>query len=343
MTTLIKASLGIDIGSEKNYARLYRTDPKTGKCIRIGKRKFDNTPKGHAKLLDWVLKRAPQDVPLLTAMEATGIYHESLAYFLTESGLPVSVVLPNKITNFTASYNEHSKNDWIDADMIARYAHEREPEVWSPATPSMRELKKLSRERQQLNDDINATRNREHAESNSGKPLQATLRRYTKHLNLLAEQLKEVEREIAKLCQEDEQLNEMVIRLNTLYGVDTITSVTILAETDGFRLFTKRTQLVKYAGYDVVQKESGTSVRGKTRISKKGNSRIRKALHFPAMTAIRQEGIFKDAYDRVFDRTKCKMQALVAVQRKLLVTMYAMTKNETDYQVNYHKKLQHAA
>lgn len=340
MNSFIKAGLGIDIGSETNYARLYLTDIKTGQPKRIGKRKFPNTAKGHLALFNWAKKKTPTGVKLIITMEATGVYHEPLAYFLTESSMPVSIVLPNKIKSFSASFNEHSKTDWIDADMIARYAHDRQPKAWSPSAPSMREVKKLSRERQQVVGDISAAKNRLHAEMSSGKPMTSILNRYQKHIELLEVHREEIAAEIDRLCREDEKLGKMVLQLNTIYGVDTITSVAILAETDGFRLFTKRSQLVKYAGYDIVEKESGTSVHGKSRISKRGNSHIRKVLHFPAMTAIRQEGIFQEVYERVFEQSRCKMKALVAVQRKLLITMYALVKNESEYQVNYHKERQ---
>jgi len=340
MNSFIKAGLGIDIGSETNFARLYLTDAKTGHPKRVGKRKFPNTSKGHLDLFNWAKKKTPTGVKLTITMEATGVYHKPLAYFLTESEMPVSIVLPNKIKSFSASFNEHSKTDWIDADMIARYAHDRQPKAWSPSAPSMREVKKLSRERQQVIDDITIAKNRLHAERSSGKPMNSILERYRKHIELLEAHEMEVMREIDRLCQADEKLGKMVLLLNTIYGVNTVTSVSILAETDGFRLFTKRSQLVKYAGYDIVEKESGTSVRGKTRISKRGNSHIRKVLHFPAMTAIRQEGIFLEIYERVFKQSKCKMKALVAVQRKLLITMYALVKNGSEYQVNYHKERQ---
>lgn len=340
MNSFIKAGLGIDIGSETNYARLYLTDSKTGQPKRIGKRKFSNTPKGHVDLFNWAKKKTPSGTKLFISMEATGVYHEPLAYHLTELEMPVSIVLPNKIKNFAASFNEHSKTDWIDADMIARYAYDRQPKAWSPSAPSMREVKKLSRERQQVIGDISATKNRLHAETSSGKPMTSILDRYQKRIELLEVHKLQITAEINLLCQEDEKLGEMVLRLNTIYGVDTVTSVAILAETDGFRLFTKRSQLVKYAGYDIVEKESGTSVRGKTRISKKGNNHIRSALHFPAITAVRQESIFSEVYNRVYEKTKCKMKALVAVQRKLLITMYALIKNETVYQINHHKQRQ---
>ena len=94
---------------------------------------------------------------------------------------------------------------------------------------------------------------------------------------------------------------------------------TILAETNGFKLFTSRAQVVSYAGYDVVERQSGSSIKGKTRISKKGNSHIRRALHFPAITIVKHEPQFKQLYDRILERSHIKMKSYTAVQRKILL------------------------
>ncbi|HAD13144.1 MAG TPA: IS110 family transposase, partial [Saprospirales bacterium] len=106
-------------------------------------------------------------------------------------------------------------------------------------------------------------------------------------------------------------------------------------ETDGFALFKNKAQLVSFAGYDVVQRESGTSVKGTTRISKKGNSYIRRALYFPALTAVKYEPQFKDFYQRVFEKSFIKMKGYVAVQRKLLVLIYTLYKKEEPYDPQY--------
>jgi len=111
----------------------------------------------------------------------------------------------------------------------------------------------------------------------------------------------------------------------SIKGVAFLTAITIISETNGFELIENKAQLVSYAGFDVVERQSGSSVRGKTRISKKGNSHIRRALHYPALSAVRYEGQLRELYKRVTERNpKVKMIGLVAVQRKLLVLIYTL-------------------
>ena len=93
--------------------------------------------------------------------------------------------------------------------------------------------------------------------------------------------------------------------------------------------------LLKYAGYDVIQRQSGTSILGATKISAKGNHRIRKALHFPALVAVKFDSNFKALFDRVMDKTHIKMKAYVAVQRKLLVLIYTIFKTNQPYRTDF--------
>ncbi|MBK6931929.1 MAG: IS110 family transposase [Saprospirales bacterium] len=114
--------------------------------------------------------------------------------------------------------------------------------------------------------------------------------------------------------------------------------MTIISETNGFELIENKAQLVSYAGYDVVERQSGSSIKGKTRISKKGNAHIRRALHYPALSAARYDPNLHALYQRVVERNpKAKMVALVAVQRKLLVLIYTLFKNNMEYDPNYAK------
>ena len=117
-----------------------------------------------------------------------------------------------------------------------------------------------------------------------------------------------------------------------------MTAITIIAETNGFELITHKSQLVSYAGYDVVERQSGTSVYGKTRISKKGNSHIRRCLYFPALSVVKYNKEFNDLFVRVRDRTQIKMKGYVAVQRKLLVLIYTLYKTNQPYDPEYAQK-----
>jgi len=178
-------------------------------------------------------------------------------------------------------------------------------------------------------------KNKIHALEHSYKGNTSVHSRLKQRLRLIAKLLKAVEQQIEALIRNDEKLNELVERICKIKGLGIITIATILAETDGFNLFTSRGQVLSYAGYDIVQRLSGSSVRGKTRISKKGNRHIRRALYFPALTVIKHEACCARIFERVLNRTNIKMKAYVAVQRKLLLLIYALVKNEQEYDPNF--------
>jgi len=116
--------------------------------------------------------------------------------------------------------------------------------------------------------------------------------------------------------------------ITSIIGVGFTTAVTVVGETNGFLLIKNKRQLVSYAGYDVIKKDSGTSVHSKPRISKKGNKHIRKALHLPALSSIRHNEHSKDQFIRMVQKHGIKMKAAVAIQRKILVLIYTLWKKE---------------
>lgn len=126
----------------------------------------------------------------------------------------------------------------------------------------------------------------------------------------------------------------------TLKGVALITAISIISETNGFALFHSKAQVVSYAGYDVTKKESGSSVKAKERMSKKGNKRIRKSLYFPSITASRYEPDLKKKYEAITQKTGIKMKGNVAIQRKLLVLIYTLFKTNQPYDTDYKKNRQ---
>ncbi len=130
-------------------------------------------------------------------------------------------------------------------------------------------------------------------------------------------------------------MQQLVILLCSLPGIGILTAATVLGETNGFDLIRNKRQLTSYAGLDVKEKQSGTSVKGKPRISKKGNKHLRKAMHMPALTAIRHDERFKAIFARLISKHGIKMKAVVAIQRKLLEMMYILYKTNTPYDKNY--------
>ena len=169
--------------------------------------------------------------------------------------------------------------------------------------------------------------NRMGALLSSYEPNQSTIKRMKQRLKLLELQLKEVNTEIETAIKKDNILSQKVDNICQIKGISLITVATIIAETNGFELFTAREQVVSYAGYDVVQRQSGSSIKGKTKISKKGNKFIRRALYFPAICVVKYEPKFKQMYERIVKKSKATMVAYVAIQRKILLLIYALFKS----------------
>jgi len=148
-------------------------------------------------------------------------------------------------------------------------------------------------------------------------------------IDQVGKQVGKLEKEVEQLILSDDLLKEKYLLFGPLKGVGLMSFAVVVSETNGFTLFKNQRQLVCYSGYDVVENQSGQRV-GKTRISKKGNTHIRRILHLAAWSAVKNKTKpFVGLYDRVYKRTGIKMKAYVAVQRKLLVMIYTLwNKNE---------------
>jgi transposase len=339
MKKVIKQSVGIDVAQKELViciGRLYEdlsTELYANKC-------FDNTAKGFILLVQWVLKLTDPTAGMRYVMEATGVYHESLACYLSDHGYNVSIILPNKISNYFRTLSVKTITDKSASEAIALFGLERNLQDWKRPKPVFKYLRQLTRERDQLVQERTMIKNQLHAEKTESDPNSSTLKRMKQRIDLLSKQEKNIKEEIATLSKKERGLKNELVLLCTIPGIGTLTAATILAETNGFELVRNKRQLASYAGFDVQEKQSGTSVKGKTRISKKGNKNLRKAMHLPALTAIRHDQRFKAIFARLVSKHGIKMKAAVAVQRKLLELSYTIFKTQRPYNKNYFKEAQ---
>ena len=264
-------------------------------------------------------------------MEATGVYHESLAYYLYSIRKQVSIVLPNKISNYAKTLDIKTITDKSASQAIARFGLERQLEVWQPPLKIFNDLRQLCREREQLVHGRTMLKNQLHAERTSATSSESSVNRTKKRIALIDLQEKEIRGEIAILIKGDKTLVEKMKIVSSIPGIGNLTAVTIIAETNGFELIKNKRQLVSYAGLDVREKTSGTSVKSKPRISKRGNRNLRKVMHFPALAAIRTDERFRNIFLRIVSRHGIKMKAIVAIQRKLLELTFILWKNNSYY------------
>ena len=303
------------------------------------KRVFANRESGFAALVKWLEKQTNRSLSVQVVMEATGVYHQKLAYYLIDRGYSPSIVLPNKVSNYMRTLEIKTITDSSCADAIALLGLSRKLDTWQAPKVIYRDLQQLTRERNQIIRELTMIKNQLHAEQVEVSPNSRSLARLGKRISLLKKQEEEIRTDIQLCLQQDPQVHQEVRRICSIAGIGLLTAVVILAETNGFELIRNKRQLSSYAGFDVKEKLSGTSVKGKPRISKRGNRYLRQAMHFPALTAIRYEGRFQNLYMRLVDRHGVKMKALVAVQRGLLEMAYILFKNRSVYQEDYQQRV----
>lgn len=336
MKKIVKQVAGIDVAQKELVVSLGRMYDDWNPEVYAHKT-FANTEAGFIALIIWVRKQMQQDAAVRFVMEATGVYHESLAYYLTEKGFEVSIVLPNKISNYFRTLDVKTVTDKTASAAIALFGLERKLDSWQQPKGLYKTLRQLTRERGQLVEERTTIKNQLHAEQAEARPNKKTISRIKKRIELLNKQEREIKAEIDELIKEDKEMKQLLIIICSLPGIGLLTAVTVLAETNGFDLIRNKRQLASYAGFDVKEKQSGTSVKGKPRISKKGNKYLRKAMHFPALTAIRHDERFKAVFARIVSKQGIKMKAAVAVQRKLLEMVYTLYNTRTLYDKEYLK------
>lgn len=338
---IVKQSVGIDIGKDEFYT-CYKVMDQQGKSKIKGTKQFGNNSSGLKEFTNWCsrLNKNPR-IPLLFLMEATGVYHEELAYYLHSKKQKVIVVLAQKIKYFAKSCNLKTKTDRIDAKMIAEFALERhfsDIDYWIPPCKDFKTIRDLVREHTRLQQARTALKNQKHSLLTAHNIYQEVLDLKEQQLEFYNQQINEVERLLKKMIEQNAELKKRIENITEIKGLRWITVIKILAETNGFLLFKNIRQLVSYAGLDVVEKESGKFV-GKTKISKKGNARIRSILYMPSVTASQYNPNLRTFYNRVNEGRDIKRQGLIAIMRKLLILIYILWKKNEKYDVNYQNAL----
>jgi len=336
-STMNRQCVGIDIANDDFQVSL-GSRSSDGRLVFTPVKKFANVKQGFNRLTRWVAAEMDKDVPVVFLMEATGVYHEELAHHLHRIGKQVIVVLPNKFKHYKGSLNAKSKTDAIDARLLARFGVEREHEPWQPGDPIYKQMRDLSRYRVQLHEQRTAINNILHSKEHSHEVSARITRSNKKIIALLDREIHMLDQQMEQLVGSDQQVSKKIKDLCTIPGCGLITAAAIVAETGGFKEFTSTKQLTSYAGYDIVHNESGSSVKGRTRISKKGNRYIRHHMYMPAMSASRCVSEYKALRERIKDRSKIGMKAQVAIQRKMLILMYTLWKTDASYEKDHYQK-----
>lgn len=328
----LKQVCGIDMASKK-FDVCFKQEDLNGNIVIKGSKSFKNTPYGFKEYLSWIDKRKKTN-NLLHIVEATGVYHENLCYFLNDKSENISVQLAQKAKYFIKSLNIKTKTDKVDAAALAEMGMSRRLDLWEPLSKNFKDIRDLTRTLVKLKDHVVIASCQIHALKASHSVEQQSLSLMTDLLETQKELIDSCEKSIFEIVEKDTDLSERIAKITEIKGVNKITVIKLLAETDGFRNVKSIRSLVSYAGLDVVQNQSGMQ-KGKSRISKKGNAYIRTALYMPAMSAVKYDPKSRELYNRLNERLPKKKQSLIAVMRKLLITIYTLWKNNETYNPNH--------
>ena len=324
---IVKQNVGIDVSKDKIDVTFSELDAFFDDFV-VASRKFANTPKGFIELQGWVNSKKRPNMAVHFTMEATGVYYEALAYFLyQQEDYRVHVVLPNKAYKYGQSLGLRSSTDKIDARMLSLMGLKQTLRLWLPISPSLLVLRQLTRERIALVQNRTNVSNQLHAYKHQGKPNKETIARTEKHISFLDSQINQIEKDIKKFVDMDNELKNKMKFLLSIKGAGMVTATTIVAETNGFAAFESIKQVVGFAGLDVRIAESG-KWKGKSKISKRGNSYIRSVLYMPTLSKIRHDKATKQAYERLKEKKGVGMIAVVAQMRKMLAMMYTLWKKQ---------------
>jgi len=317
------AYLGIDVSKDKLDIALIR-DNQTPLVAT-----FDNTRKGFHSLKNFLNKR--KITTLHACLEATGHYSDDIALFLHEQGFMVSVVNPARIKSYADSRLRHQKTDTSDAMLIADFCRTQQPDVWTPPASEIIELQALARHL----DNLKTMRQQEINRRKAGIPSSTVLQTLDDHILFLTKQIDDLENQIRDHINRHPQLKHQHDLLKTIPGIGDLTAYKLLAEIRDIHAFQDASQLVAFAGLHPTQRISGTSVKTKPRLSKRGSTHLRVALFFPAMVAKKHNPILAQFARRLAEAGKCKKAVIGAVMRKLLHLVYGILKSGRPFDPHY--------
>jgi transposase len=313
-------ALGIDISKDSFHVELSVNE-------KLRHRKFANRKEGFVELRVWLAKHKTTQVH--ACLEATGPYGEDLALYVHQQGHTVSIVNPAQIKAFGQSELLRNKDDRPDAGLIRRFCEKQRPAAWTPPPAHLRELQALTRHLENLIETRQQQLNRL-----EGAKTKGVIKSLRKLVTYLDSEIARTEKQIQDHVDNHPELKQQCQLLESIPGIGKRTAAKLLAEIEDIARYKSARQVAAYAGLTPRNYRSGT-IRGKTRLSKTGNARVRKALFLPAMTAKRYNPIVRSFCLRLASHGKNKMQVIGAAMRKLIHIAFGVLKSGKQFDPNY--------
>lgn len=316
-----KETLGVDIS--KDFFDVYSTIH--------GHYQFANNFQGF-RLFRKKLKKSS-----LVVMEATGYYHFQLAQYLYKRSILVAVVNPLSVKRFLQMKLSKIKTDKSDAKAICDYALVNKVTLYTAKNKTQAECLQLYSLMDSYIKKRTVTKNKLHAEKILGIPSMYVFRSLQRDLEHLSKEITEIENRLLIILQE--AYPQQFCLLTSIPGIGIKTALFLIIITNGFSRFETSSQLSSYVGITPTIRESGKSIRGRSRISKVGNKKLRNLLFLCAFTASKNNKSCSDLYNRIIAKGKSKKLALIAVSNKLVKQAFAVVKSGLPYHENYQPSL----
>lgn len=313
--------IGIDVAKHRLAIVLVRAEGKHRH------KACPNTPTGHQDLIRWLTHQGAAGAPV--GVEATGGYQEALATALHDAGFPVSVLNPQAVARYGESQLRRAKTDATDAALIADYVQTQHPPRWQPAAPEARILQALVRRLDALLDMRTQELNRLEL---AAPVVQASIRAV---LTRLEEEIASVKRQIATHIDQHPTLRTQRDLIVSIPGVGETTAAIVLGELLDIQRFSSARQAAAFSGLVPRIRQSGISVRGRGSLARLGSSRLRKALYFPALVAMRHNAALRAFAQRLRTAGKPKMLIVAAVMRKLIHQIYGVLRSRRHFDPTY--------
>ena len=323
--------LGIDVAKAKLDCVLL--NPESGKRKN---KTVANSSEGIAALLNALQAWGVALGEVHVVMEPTASYHELAALALTDAGCVVSLINPARLRRYAQALGVLSKTDAADSALLARFGASEKPEVWTPPSPSVRALRALLTRRDAVAEDLQRERNR--AEKLEVTDVPESVRQSLLEVTTFLEgQLERLQREIDQHIDKDPDLRgkrELLLSIPAV-GERVAQNMTALLASGRFA---SAEQLAAYLGLIPVEWQSGSSIKGRPRMSKAGPAHLRKLLYMPAIVAVKHNPHIRALYERLIVRGKPKMAAIGAAMRKLAHLCFGVVHSGKPYSPTFSAK-----
>lgn len=297
-------------------------------CIFEERHRFKqvaNTLSGFRDLQSWIDKNGFSGAHI--CMESTECYSEGVAEFLYNAGFKVSIANPMSIKSFKKSVMVRQKTDKVDAYMIAKFCEKNDPKTWKPKTAEAKILHDIISRISSLKEKLIASSN---VLENKGLS-KIVIKNINKETKFLEKSIEKLEGEAMKIIAENADLKLKFERLTAILGVGPKLVLTILAEMPDIENFQNAGQYASFVGVTPSHKESGTSVHGKSHISKIGNTITRKTLYMSALSVKNHNPYFQNFVQKLVHKHKPPKVIICAVMRKLMYIFFEILKNPADF------------